>query len=240
VSNIVPWNAEDLIFDESRFKGVARLFPLPDLIMFPHVMQPLHVFEPRYRDLLSDALDTDGLIAMCVLAPGWENNYEGRPAVLPFACLGKVVTYQRTGNGEYNILLLGMRRIQIVSELPPSKAYREAEVTLLDDFSMSANDEKRPALQAALTKQFQDFLPDGKSADAALQELLATEIPLAVLTDLVSFALPMEFNEKRDLLGECDVDRRATMLLSALGAAGPQKKVVLPRRLFKNPPFSAN
>jgi ATP-dependent Lon protease len=240
VSNIVPWNAEDLIFDETRFKGVARLFPLPDLIMFPHVMQPLHIFEPRYRDLLSDALDSDGLIAMCVLAPGWEDNYEGRPPLMPFACLGKVVTYQKTDNGEYNILLLGMRRIRIDRELPPSKTYREAEVSLLDDFCMTANDEKRPALQAALTKQFQDFLPNGKSADAALQELLATEIPLGVLTDLVSFALPMEFNEKRELLGECDVDRRATMLLTALDSAGPQQKIVLPRRLYKNPPFSAN
>lgn len=240
MSNIVPWNAEDLIFDETRFKGVARLFPLPDLIMFPHVMQPLHIFEPRYRELLKDALDTDGLIAMCMLAPGWEENYEGRPAVLPFACLGKVVTYQRTDSGEYNILLLGMRRIRIDRELPPIKAYREAEVTLLDDVCMSTNDDKRPGLQAALTKQFQDFLPRGKSADAALEELLATEIPLGVLTDLVSFALPMEFNEKRDLLGECDVDRRAAMLLSALATTSPQETFVMPRRLYKNPPFSSN
>jgi Lon protease-like protein len=116
---MVPWNAEDLIFDETRFKGVARLFPLPDLIMFPHVMQPLHVFEPRYRELLNDALNSDGLIAMCMLAPGWEDDYEGRPPLLPHACLGKVVTYQRTDNGEYNILLLGMRRIRIDRELPP-------------------------------------------------------------------------------------------------------------------------
>ena len=89
---MVPWNAEDLIFDETRFKGVVRLFPLPDLIMFPHVMQPLHVFEPRYRALLNDALNSDGLIAMSMLAPGWEADYEGRPPVLPYACLGKVVT----------------------------------------------------------------------------------------------------------------------------------------------------
>ena len=57
--------------------------------------------------------------------------------------------------------------------------------------------------------------------DGALKEILATEIPLGVLTDLVSFALPMEFQQKRDLLGECDIDKRATMLLSALDAKGP-------------------
>jgi ATP-dependent Lon protease len=239
---MVPWNAEDLVFDETRFKGVVRLFPLPDLIMFPHVMQPLHVFEPRYRELLNEALNGDGLIAMCMLAPGWEADYEGRPPLLPYACLGKVVTYQRTDNGEYNILLLGMRRIRIDRELPATRSYREAEVTLLDDFCMKNNDERRPALQAALTKQFQDFLPNGKSADAALQELLATEIPLGVLTDLVSFALPMDFSEKRDLLGECDVDRRATMLLSALDSAHIDPPPRVTRRKFNNnlPPFSAN
>lgn len=241
MSNIVPWNAEDLVFDETRFKGVARLFPLPDLIMFPHVMQPLHVFEPRYRKLLNDALNSDGLIAMCVLAPGWEDDYEGRPTLLPHACLGKVVTYQRTDNGKYNILLLGMRRIRIVRELPSKKGYREAQVKLLDDVAKSTNDERRPALQAALTKQFQDFLPKNKSADAALEELLATEIPLGVLTDLVSFALPMEFAEKRELLGECDIDKRATMLLSALETQAPREKLPKLRRVFKNlPPFSTN
>ncbi|MDZ4657228.1 MAG: LON peptidase substrate-binding domain-containing protein [Bythopirellula sp.] len=238
---MVPWNAEDLIFDETRFKGVARLFPLPDLIMFPHVMQPLHVFEPRYRELLSEALNGDGLIAMCMLAPGWEADYEGRPPLLPSACLGKVVTYQRTDNGEYNILLLGMRRIRIDRELPPTRSFRQAEVTLLDDFCKKTNDQRRAELQAELTKQFQDFLPNGKSADAALQELLATEIPLAVLTDLVSFALPMEFNEKRDLLGECDVDKRAKMLLSALVTVSPPVKMPRSRQQFnKLPPFSAN
>ena len=82
----LPWNAEDLTMDEERFKGTARLFPLPDLVMFPHVMQPLHIFEPRYVDLLNSALDSDGLIAMSMLAPGWESDYEGRPAS-PSLCL---------------------------------------------------------------------------------------------------------------------------------------------------------
>ena len=64
---MLPWNVEDLTFDATRFRGKVRLFPLPDLVMFPHVMQPLHVFESRYRELLNAALDSDGLIAMSVL-----------------------------------------------------------------------------------------------------------------------------------------------------------------------------
>ena len=69
--------------------GVARLFPLPNLVLFPHVLQPLHIFEPRYCDLLEAALADDRLIAMAVLAPGWEKDYEGRPPVHPIACLGR-------------------------------------------------------------------------------------------------------------------------------------------------------
>ncbi len=237
---MVPWNAEDLVFDETRFKGTVRLFPLPDLIMFPHVIQPLRIFEPRYRDLLNDALDSDGLIAMCLFAPGWESDYEGNPPLLPHACLGKVVTHQRTDNGEYNILLLGMRRIRIERELPSTRSFRQAEVTLLDDFYKAGNDDKRSDLQAMLTRQFQDFLPQGKSMDKALKEILASEIPLGVLTDLVSFALPMDFQEKRDLLGECDIDKRATLLLTALESANPGRSA-RHRRLFNTlPPFSSN
>src|SRR5262245_24174816 len=100
---MLPWNDADLTFDETQFTGAARLFPLPDLVMFPHVMQPLHIFETRYRAMLKDALDGDGLIAMSILAPGWEADYEDRPALLPQVCLTKVVAHQRLGDGRYNI-----------------------------------------------------------------------------------------------------------------------------------------
>ena len=79
---------DDLSFAPQEFSGKVRLFPLPNLVLFPHVMQPLHIFEPRYRFLLEDALATDRLIAMALLAPGWENDYEGRPPLYPMACLG--------------------------------------------------------------------------------------------------------------------------------------------------------
>jgi len=213
---MLPWNAEDLTLDVERFKGTARLFPLPDLVMFPHVMQPLHIYEPRYRDLLNAALDSDGLIAMCMLGPGWESDYEGRPALLPHACLGKVVTHQRQDDGHYNVLLLGLRRIQIESELPADRSYREAKVTLLEDFCYTENDDARSVLQAELTEKFQESLPQGQPSNPNVEELLSSEIPLGVLTDLVSFAVPLDLKTKCKLLGESDIDRRAEMLLDAM------------------------
>jgi uncharacterized protein len=88
------WDATDLAnleFDAATFCGVARLFPLPNLVLYPHVMQPLHIFEERYREMLEDALAGDRLIAMAVLEPGYEHDYDSRPPIGEYACLGKPI-----------------------------------------------------------------------------------------------------------------------------------------------------
>ena len=74
-------NDDSLAFSPDDFSGFARLFPLPNLVMFPHVMQAMHIFEPRYRSLFEEAISDDKHIALGVLAPGWEVDYEGRPAL---------------------------------------------------------------------------------------------------------------------------------------------------------------
>jgi len=225
---MLPWDAEELTFDATRFSGVARLFPLPDLVMFPHVMQPLHIFEPRYREMLNDALDGDGLIAMSILAPGWEADYEGRPALLPQICLGKIVTHQRLQDGRYNIMLLGSRRARILVELPAMRSFRQAEIELLEDAYTAGGEADRLEMQIELTTRFQKALPLPKAVKSKgpIHDLLAEEVPLGVLTDLVSFALPLDPRLKHELLAECDVDCRARMLLHALDA--PRRKAASP------------
>src|SRR5688572_13280494 len=123
-----PQNEAELEFDSATFCGVARLFPLPNLVLYPHVMQPLHIFEERYRELMQDALASDRLIAMAVLEPGWEAEYDSRPRVSPYACLGKVVAHHRLDDGRYNLLLLGVQRVRICHELAPLRSFRQAEV----------------------------------------------------------------------------------------------------------------
>ena len=77
----------DLMVLPDDFSGRVRLFPLPNLVLFPGVMQPLHIFEPRYRAMLEAALASDGLIAMSVLLDGWQQDYEGRPPMSPIASM---------------------------------------------------------------------------------------------------------------------------------------------------------
>ena len=212
---MLPWTPEDLTLDEERFPGHVRLFPLPDLVMFPHVLQKLHIFEERYQEMLHDALDSDGLIAMCVLAPGWESDYAGRPAVLPYGCLGKIVAHERAAGGHYNILQLGLKRVRIIEEFPPMRSFREARVELVHDLRYEDATDERPAVQTALTELFQQLLP-GEGAGVAARELLSAEIPLGVLTDLVSFSMPLPFEVKTRLLSEPIVDHRAEVLLDEL------------------------
>lgn len=207
---------EDLSFDPADFQGKARLFPLPNLVLFPHVLQPLHIFEPRYRALFEAAMADDRLIAMALLAPGWEPDYEGRPAVQPFACLGRIATHQRLEDGRYNLLLQGVRRIELLEELPPTQLFREARAEIREDLYPLGATKARPELRRRLVDRFKQLLPKLPDAHEQLDQLLSSEIPLGMLTDLVAYALDIGLELKQRLLSEIDVDARARVLLERL------------------------
>ena len=95
------------------FSGTARLFPLPNLVLFPHVIQGLHVFEPRYRQMTADALAGDGLIAIVMLKPD-EDEFTDRPAIESVACLGEITWHDKLPDGGYNLRLRGVCRARIV------------------------------------------------------------------------------------------------------------------------------
>src|SRR5689334_12879799 len=117
----------------TNFQSRARLFPLPNLVLFPHVVQPLHIFEPRYRQMTADALTGDRLIALVLLKPGWEEDYDGRPPVHPVACLGRVVADQLLPDGRYNLLVRGLSRVRLLGEASDDKPYRIARAELIND-----------------------------------------------------------------------------------------------------------
>src|SRR5947209_1146443 len=108
------------------------LFPLPNVVLFPNVFLPLHIFEPRYREMIADALASDRLIGMVLLKPGWEREYEGRPAVYPIGCSGVMTHAEPLADGRYNIALRGVERFRIVEE-NHSRSYRRAIVEPVAD-----------------------------------------------------------------------------------------------------------
>jgi Lon protease-like protein len=230
---------EDLSFSFEDFSGTVRLFPLPNLVLFPHVIQPLHVFEPRYRSLLEDALAGDRLIAMAVLSPGWEEDYEGRPPLGPTACLARVTTHHRLDDGTYNLLLLGLCRVRLLRELPPGRAYREAEVELCEDSYPVEEAGQRAALQRRLRTALLRVLPLLPEAHEQMDQLLASDLPLGLLTDVVSYMLDIDIPAKEALLGEANVHRRAEMLLEHLAAARSSARRTCGMAVFP-PRFSVN
>ncbi|MEI8372410.1 MAG: LON peptidase substrate-binding domain-containing protein [Planctomycetota bacterium] len=203
-------------FTAQNFLGKVRLFPLPNLVLFPHVMQPLHIFEPRYRCLLEDTLATDRLVAMALLTPGWESDYEGRPPLCPVACLSRVATYHCLEDGTYNVLLLGLQRVRLVREIESQKLYREAEVTLCEDCYPVCPGPTGRVLQQRLRDAFVRALPLLPEAQEQMDQLLATDLSLGVLTDVISFMLEIAIGHKETLLAEVNVHRRAQMLLEHL------------------------
>jgi uncharacterized protein len=108
------------------------IFPLPNVVLFPNVFLPLHIFENRYRAMVADALSGDRIIGMVLLQPGFEADYEGRPPIYSIGCAGVVTHSEPMADGRYNIVLRGLEKFRIVGE-DRSKAYRIAHIEPLPE-----------------------------------------------------------------------------------------------------------
>jgi uncharacterized protein len=99
------------------------LFPLPNVVLFPGVFLPLHIFEARYRAMTEDALAGDRMIGMALLKPGFEAEYEGRPPIYPVGCVGLITHAERLPDGRFHIVLQGVERFRVTGE-DASRVYR--------------------------------------------------------------------------------------------------------------------
>lgn len=199
----------------ANFDGRVRLFPLPNLVLFPHAVQGLHVFEPRYRQLMADALAGDGTFALALLQSGWEDDYDGRPPIEPVACLGRVGWHEQLADGRYNLRLRGLSRVRLVEEVPVDRLYRTARAELVPDVApadLPRLRRLRAALAEAVTPQ---FAGDG-GARRQVEELFAGDLPLGHVCDLLAYALPLPLEFKQSLLVEPHVDIRAERMTDAL------------------------
>ncbi len=156
---------------------VIPIFPLPNVVLFPNVFLPLHIFEPRYRAMVADALEEDRIIGMVLLRPGWERDYEGRPPIYPVGCAGLVTHAERQPGGEFNIVLRGLEKFRVRAE-DASRPYRRAEVeplhepfTEADRAAVRAERDRLDALVAAIARRTDARLPDEDLVNALAQYL---------------------------------------------------------------------
>ena len=202
--------------DLKDFYNASRLFPLAGVVLFPHAILPLHIFEPRYRQMTEDALATDRLITIVQVRPSTEWSSPTEPPLEEFGCLGRIFKHERLPDGRFNFLLVGRKRVQLVRELFSPKLYRTSEIRVIEDIQPEATDEwHRSELIAKFRKLSQGVL------DPDLDALFDTDLPLGVLTDIVAQALSLTPSIKQGLLGEARVARRAEELLRRIAEAPP-------------------
>ncbi len=162
---------------------IIPIFPLPNVVLFPNVFLPLHIFEPRYRAMVGDALEGDRIIGMTLLQPGFEPHYEGRPPVYPVGCAGVITHAERLPDGRFDIVLRGIEKFRITGE-DESKAYRLAYVQPINetigDADRTAVRQHRQRLEALLAvavertgsgPKFPPAVPDEDLVNALAQYL---------------------------------------------------------------------
>ncbi|MEO1583535.1 MAG: LON peptidase substrate-binding domain-containing protein [Planctomycetota bacterium] len=197
-----------------NFGKPIPLFPIGGMVMLPQQVVPLHIFEPRYRQMMSDVLDAAGQIAMAVFdGSGWQADYEGRPPLRPSVCVGQIMQHEKLADGRYNMILQGVCRARIVEELPesPTRQYREA---MLEPVEREPTDEglllhHREWLEAELGEGDLSRL----SASEDLLEYVRNEdVPTSILMELLSFTLLDDSELRYSLLAEPDAAQRALLV----------------------------
>jgi Lon protease-like protein len=221
------------------FCGTARLFPLPDLVLFPSVVQPLHIFEPRYRQLMADALSGDRLMALALLQAGREQEHHPAPPIHPVVCLGRIFKEERLADGRYNLLLHGLSRARVLEELATPRPYRTARVELLREGPEPAGEAGRELLRQ-LARQMERWLASQRTALEQLEKLLTSGLSLGTLCDIFSFALPFGSEMKQGLLEETDPGKRVGRLLTHLDSLEPPAPAAQPVPRQFPPEFSSN
>jgi Lon protease-like protein len=186
------------------------IFPLPNVVLFPNVFLPLHIFEPRYRTLVADALRGDRIIGMTLLRPGFEASYEGRPPVYDIGCAGLITHSEPLADGRFNIVLRGMEKFRITGE-DHSRAYRLAHIdgmpeTLVDSERAEIR-QRRQRLEAVLAATIERSVGEPRFPPAVSDE---------DLVNALAQYLPLEPLERQALLERDGIAERCRGLIELL------------------------
>lgn len=222
------------------------LFPLDAMALMPHGIAPLHVFEPRYRQLVSDALDGEKQFAMAMYEErhggSAKMNAHGHPALRPVVCVGHIVRHEKTPDGRYGVLLQGLCRARMLQELPPEDGvmYRRAFLMPLeiDDVDEGRLEGFRRRLTGAIES---DKLGDLRDSARFLEHLKNPEIPTSVILEVLGFTYLADAELRYQLLASDDAVERAAILSRELMAiqrliarAAPQRGVEAPKGVCWN------
>ena len=176
--------------------SLLPIFPLPTVVLFPNVFLPLHIFEPRYRQMVGDALGGDRMIGMVLLRPGYEERYEETPPVYEVGCAGLMTHSEHLPDGRYNIVLRGLERFRIVGEesSTTSVLYRRALIAPLPE-----NDGESPVVLKTERQRLEALLAPFLSGTLA-ERGLPRSMPDEDLINALAQYLELEPIERQALL----------------------------------------
>ncbi len=190
------------------------IFPLPETVFFPHVALPLHLFEPRYRQMGEDASKGDGLLVVVLLKPGWKRDYEGTPPVHEMATLGQLVEHEKLEDGRFNIVLRGVERVRILepeaSELAEGKLYRLRPIETAREHSPEPS-EATSALLRAVRSGWNELLRKSGRSQRESQRV-PEDASFDELVNHVATFMDIPPHAKQELLNEDDLIVRAARL----------------------------
>ncbi|MGN6371230.1 MAG: LON peptidase substrate-binding domain-containing protein [Phycisphaerae bacterium] len=195
------------------FSRPIPLFPLPNCVLFPGVVQPLHIFEPRYKEMVADALEDQSAVGLALLKPGWEKNYYSSPAIHKMLCVGKIVAHELLDDGKYNLLLHGMSRSKFVSE----RKHGLYRLATLEPIPEPLHEPPGMAMHRRVLRELFDktALRD-LTVTQSLLPLFDDSIATTRLIDVLAFTLVQDLPTKQLLLEELDPFKRGEHLLRQL------------------------
>lgn len=196
-----------------NFGRPMPLLPLDTVALLPQQILPLHVFEPRYRQLVEDVLDGAGQLAMAVFeGTRWKQEYHGRPPIRPAVCVGQIMQHERLDDGRYNLLVQGVCRARIACELPPSEG-RLYRVAMLEPVGLGESEaELEPVRQRLDALLSEGPLTQLRVAKLLLERVRNEQIPPAALLELVGFTVLTDPEVRYRLLEDGDPQHRAEIV----------------------------
>ena len=221
-----------------HFSGLAPLFPLPNVVLFPHGLLPLHIFESRYRQMTADALEGEQLIAMSLLRPGWEQTPSHLPPPIhPTVGLGQIVAHERLDDGRYMLVLRGLSRARVIREEQVELPYRIGRLELCHDAVPATCDFDRRSRADEIVSLFCQLFP-GEKFQQLIHQAMSVDLPLSVICDTIASTIPMATELSQQFLEELNPDVRSQMLWQLLKHAAQHQTTALDRTF--PPGFSAN
>jgi Lon protease-like protein len=188
------------------------IFPLPNVTLFPGALLPLHVFEPRYREMLRDALGRRNILAIARLQPGFEQDYDGRPAVFDVCGVGAIESWSERDDGRFDIAVRGLARLRIIEELPPQRAFRQVRAERI------VEPVPEPALVAAwqvkLGSLWERLTPHLPEQVRDLKALTKGTDDASAYADRLAAAMVADPDACQQLLSEADPAERLRLLTS--------------------------